>query len=157
LGFVIGPALAGLIGATFLGMALPAMVAAGISICALLLIAFLLPESRPVDVSGQPPKPFPLRRELARPYVAFMVTLSFLIYLGFNFFYTSFPVHVVRALGWDVRDTGIYFAALSLMMAIVQGPVLSFFSRRVSDVALVIAGGIVLGTSFVLLTIPSTA
>jgi MFS family permease len=156
LGFVIGPALAGLIGATALGMTLPAMVAAGISVCALAMIAFALPESRPIS-AGQPEKPFPLRSALKRPYVAFMLALYFLIYLGFNFFYTSFPVHVVRVLRWDVKDTGVYFAVLSLLMAIVQGPVLSFFSRRVSDVSLVIAGGIILGTCFVLLIVPSTA
>jgi MFS family permease len=157
LGFVIGPALAGILGGTALGMSLPAMVAAGISICALLLIAFLLPESRVVDPCQPRPGAFSLRRALERPWVAFMLALYFLIYLGFNFFYTSFPVHVVRALGWDVKDTGTYFAVLSLLMAIVQGPVLSFFSGRVSDVVLVIAGGFILGTSFVLLTIPSTA
>jgi hypothetical protein len=50
------------------GMALPAMVAAGISVCALALIALLLPESRPIDGSGQPPKPLSLRPALERPY-----------------------------------------------------------------------------------------
>jgi len=157
LGFVIGPALAGVVGGTTLGMALPAMVAAGISVCALALIGFLLPES-PAGGAVQAAKTktaFPLRRALERPYVAFMLALYFLVYLGFNFFYTSFPVHVIAALHWKVQDTGRYFAVLSLLMVIVQGPVLSFFSRRVSDVRLVIAGGIVLGTSFVLLTVPS--
>ena len=70
---------------------------------------------------------------------------------------TSFPVHVIRALHWKVQDTGNYFAVLSLLMVIVQGPVLSFLSGRVSDVALVLWGGVILGASFVLLTIPSTA
>ncbi len=154
LGFVVGPALAGLIGATALGMTLPAMVAAGISFCAILLIAFGLPETRPISTEE---KKAPLRRALERPYVAFMLVLYFLIYLGFNFFYTSFPVHVVRALHWDVRNTGNYFAALSLLMVIVQGPVLSFLTGRVSNVALVLAGGVILGSSFLLLTIPSTA
>src|SRR5256885_7183032 len=114
------------------------MVAAGISLCAILLIAFGLPESRPISTEE---KKAPLRRALDRPYVVFMLVLYFLIYLGFNFFYTSFPVHVVRALHWDVRNTGNYFAVLSLLMVIVQGPVLSFLTGRVSNVALVLAGG----------------
>ena len=42
LGFVVGPALAGVLGATALGMTLPPIVAAGISLCALLLIGFRL-------------------------------------------------------------------------------------------------------------------
>jgi DHA1 family tetracycline resistance protein-like MFS transporter len=156
LGFVVGPALAGVIGATALGMTLPAMVAAGISFCAILMIALGLPESRPISTEEKK-ETVPLRRALERPYVAFMLVLYFLIYLGFNFFYTSFPVHVVRALHWDVRNTGNYFAVLSLLMVIVQGPVLSFLTGRVSNVALVLAGGAILGSSFVLLTIPSAA
>ncbi len=155
LGFVVGPALAGFIGATALGMTLPAMIAAGISICAILIITFGLPESR--RISTEKKEAAPLRRALERPYVTFMLVLYFLIYLGFNFFYTSFPVHVVRALHWDVRNTGNYFAVLSLLMVIVQGPVLSFLTGRVSNVALVLAGGVILGSSFVCLTIPSTA
>jgi MFS family permease len=157
LGFVAGPALAGLLGATSLGMTLPAILAAGLSLCALVLIAVRLPESRPVRDESKGKGCASLRSALQRPYVLFMLVLYFLIYLGFNFFYTSFPVHVIRALHWEVRDTGTYFAVLSLLMVLVQGPVLSFFSRRVPDVALVVAGGIILGTSFVLLTIASSA
>src|SRR5205823_3415334 len=124
LGFVVGPALAGVLGATALGMTLPPIVAAGISLCALLLIGFQLPESRPArDSSSDKKDGAPLRHALQRPYIAFMIALYFLIYLGFNFFYTSFPVHVVRVLHWDVKDTGIYFAVLSLLMVVVQGPV----------------------------------
>lgn len=156
LGFVVGPALAGVLGATALGMKLPAMVAAAISIGTLLLIAFRLPESRPDGGAGQEKKE-PLAHALRRPRVAFMLALYFLIYLGFNFFYTSFPVHVVRVLHWDVKNTGVYFSVLSLMMVAVQGPLLGFVARRVSSIALVLFGGAVLGTCFVLLTIPSTA
>ncbi len=123
-----------------------------------MLIAFKLPESRPIaTAASRKENAAPLRDALRRPYVAFMLALYFLIYLGFNFFYTSFPIHVIRVLHWNVQDTGTYFSVLSLLMVMVQGPVLSFLSRRVSSVALVLAGGVVMGTCFVLLTIPSTA
>ncbi len=46
---------------------------------------------------------------------------------------------------------GIYFSVLSLMMVIVQGPVLIRASRKYSDSKLILAGSIILGTSFIVL------
>jgi MFS family permease len=47
LGFILGPALAGILGQTSLGLNLPIATALGTSIFALILIIFVLPESRP--------------------------------------------------------------------------------------------------------------
>ena len=51
LGFIIGPALAGLLGATLLGEVLPVLAAFGISAAALLLIQFGLKEVEPVAIT----------------------------------------------------------------------------------------------------------
>ena len=58
--------------------------------------------------------------------------------LGFNFFYVAFPVFAVGNLRWSVTDTGVFFAVLSLLMALVQGPVLSRLARKVADCTLVL-------------------
>jgi predicted MFS family arabinose efflux permease len=47
---------------------------------------------------------------------------------------------------------GIYFSALSLMLVVVEGPVLSHVSKYFSDSKLAIFGTVVLGSNFVLLS-----
>jgi len=163
LGFVMGPALAGVLGATVLGETLPALAALFVSLVALLLIVFKLPESRPppartsgsteaADAATPTRKPDVGFREVLRVHgVGYMLALYFLIFLGFSFFYTAFPVHACTTLGWPVSQTGIFFAALSLMMVGVQGPVLRAASRRYRDSTLILAGGIALAANFALL------
>jgi len=33
-------------------------------------------------------------------FIPYLLLLYFLIFLGFNIFYTSFPIHVISGLGW---------------------------------------------------------
>ena len=41
-----------------------------------------------------------------------------------NIFYTSFPIHVVNSLNWSVIELEVFYAVLSGIMVLVQGPVL---------------------------------
>ena len=177
LGFVVGPALAGVLGASALGAMLPVLAAIAISTVALGLIAWRLPESRPRDfvdgprpdcvgkVLGQEQRDchevqgaarLGLRAMARIPGVALLLAAHFLIYLAFNFFYVAFPVHAAATLEWSVRDVGLFFSYLSVLMVLVQGPGLTWASRRASDRALVLVGGLLLGCSF-LLFVPESA
>jgi MFS family permease len=175
LGFVLGPAIAGLLGATALGELLPVLAALGISMAATLIIAFRLPESRVCVLSGDPdlgsvrkvfgqehkacvdmkdaPK-LSLRETARLEGVPLILGIYFLVMLGFNFFYVAFPVYAVGNLRWSVTDTGIFFAVLSLLMVIVQGPILSRVARKVTDCTLVLVGGIVLAAAFAFFATP---
>ena len=75
--------------------------------------------------------------------------------MAFNFFYVAFPVHAATGLGWSLRGVGFFFSYLSVLMVVVQGPVLRAASRRVSDRALVSVGGIILACSFLLFAVES--
>jgi hypothetical protein len=77
--------------------------------------------------------------------------LYFLIFLGFNIFYTSFPIHAISGLEWTVTEIGIFFAVLSGMMVLFQGPILRKASKRFPEEKLVIIGSVILGANFVLL------
>ena len=46
---------------------------------------------------------------------------------------------------------GIFFSFLSLTMVFIQGPVLSYFSKKLPDSKLIIIGNVILGTNFILL------
>ena len=51
-----------------------------------------------------------------------------------------------------MRDVGVFFSFLSGSLVLVQGPVLGWASKRWSDVALALAGSLVLAASFVFFT-----
>jgi MFS family permease len=86
-------------------------------------------------------------------HIPYMLMLYFLIFFGFNMFYTSFPIHAIEGLNWSIATLGFFLAGLSLIMVVVSGPVLSRLSKTISDSALVVAGGVVLGFNFILLTL----
>ncbi len=176
LGFIVGPALAGLLGATALGAVVPVVAAIVISTVALALIRFGLVEVRPAAITaplepasacelyGQEPRAAydvvgegqsGLRGILARPNMAALMAVNFLVMLGFSFFYVAFPVHAVEALAWDVTGIGVYFAALSLAMIVVQGPVLAFAARHISARVLMGVGGLLLALGFAALLSPA--
>jgi MFS transporter, DHA1 family, tetracycline resistance protein len=83
-------------------------------------------------------------------FIPFLLLLYFLIFLGFNIFYTSFPIHAISGLGWTVSEMGVFFAVLSGIMVFVQDPVLRRALKRFSEEKLVIVGSLILGTNFVL-------
>ena len=118
---------AGVLGATRYGEVLPVAAALIISLVASLIIALYLPESRPcspedlperTDVSkvfGQEQRECyngsgastRARDVLALSSVPFLLLTYFFIFLGFNLFYTAFPVHAVRGLGGrSLRSAG---------------------------------------------------
>ncbi|WP_160115953.1 MFS transporter [Candidatus Halocynthiibacter alkanivorans] len=166
LGFILGPALAGLLGATLLGEMLPVLAAFLISALALLLIRFGLADVKPAPIAAhlKPPSACAVYGQdqkrsyrlecahdvpvLALPGIRGLLSINFLVMLGFSFFYAAFPVHAVQWLGWSVTDIGLYFAALSLVMVMVQGPLLSWAGQHFSDRVLMSLGGVVLSLGF---------
>jgi MFS family permease len=176
LGFILGPALAGVLGATVLAEMLPVLAAFGISFAAVFVILLMLPESKPCLMNKVPrgsvrkvlgqehkecyelsnPEKLKLKDVLKMERIPLFLILYFVIFLGFNIFYTAFPVHAVRTLNWPVTSMGIFFSILSLVMIVFQGPVLAALSRRFSEVFLTVAGSLILAVNFFLLMIPST-
>ena len=172
LGFMLGPALAGLLGATIYGEILPVFAALLIALIATLIIGFGLKESSPCTLERDPEggsvrKVFgqehkecyrikgsdqtPVRDILKLHHMPALLSVYFLVMLGFSFFYIAFPIHAVRGLQWSVTGTGTFFAVLSLLMVVVQGPVLAQASKKLSDPMLVIGGSLILSIGFAIL------
>ncbi len=175
-GFVIGPALAGVLGATPYRELVPVLAAALISLVALLIIGFFLPESNPCVFEddhqdevlqrtfGQQPqdcieaaKPIRWHLVLREPGVLLMLGLYLLIFLAFSLFYTAFPNHAVVGLGWDVVATGWFFTILSALMVLVQGPVRDRLARHLASSSLVVFGGLIMAGSFGLMLVTSSS
>ncbi|MHB8623623.1 MAG: MFS transporter [Sulfuricaulis sp.] len=178
LGFILGPAVAGVLGATAAGETLPVLAAFVISVVASLMIAWWLPETDPCvlktdpeEVSarmvlGQDHKPcFRLTGAsklsfveiLALPSVGLLLALYFLVFLAFNLFYVSFPVYAATGIHWSLTETGVFFSAMSFMLVLVQGPVLKRAAKIWSDRVLVLGGSLVLAASFPFFSSANTA
>jgi DHA1 family tetracycline resistance protein-like MFS transporter len=172
LGFILGPALAGILAGTVYGAILPVLAALLLSLVTLFVIWFLLRESRnksnPIIIPEegtirkvfaqeckdcyQPRSPIkPRFRDVFKlKHISFLLVLYFLIFLGFNVYYASFPTHAASELKWSITQLGIFYAILSGIMVFIQGPVLRKALKKFSEEKLVILGSIILGTNFVL-------
>ena len=94
----------------------------------------------------------PAFREILKlPNIPYMLGLNFLIDLSYNIFYTSFPLHAIAVLGWDLVQLSLYYTILCGFIVIVQGPVLSWASKKYPDSNLIIFGSLMLGTNYLLL------
>ena len=82
--------------------------------------------------------------------ISFLLVLYFFIFLGFNIYYTSFPIHAVVGLKWSITQMGIFYSVLSGVMILVQGPVLRKALQKFSEEKLVIIGSVILGINFTL-------
>jgi len=150
IGFIAGPALAGVLGATALGISLPIIAAIFVSLLSLGTIAFGLKDVKPKTSMPIAPERIRVQAILKLPYIPYFLVLYFLIFLGFNFFFVTFPMYVVQQLNWNVLRLGIFIAVLGGAMVIVQGPVLSKLSSRISGSALVIMGMLLLAAGLAL-------
>ncbi len=168
-GYIIGPALAGILGGTVLGFELPVLAALGVSLLAMTLVVLRLPKTQPGTaglnpqvanahkVMGQEHRDCiqPASRDkmsnidLVRlPGVAVLMVVYFLVMLAFSFFYIAFPVQAASEMKWSVQHTGAFFSVMSFFMVLVQGPVLSRVSRIWSARRLVMVGSFVLAIGF---------
>jgi MFS transporter, DHA1 family, tetracycline resistance protein len=172
LGFILGPALAGILGGTIYGAILPVLAALILSLITISVIAFLLKEYKPKTEEILVPEEGTIRKVFSQEckecysttdtkkprlqyvfklkYITFLLILYFLIFLGFNIYYAAFPTHAAKDLKWSVTQLGIFYAILSGIMVFVQGPVLRKALKKFSEEKLVIIGSVILGTNFVL-------
>jgi MFS family permease len=172
LGYIIGPAFAGILGGTILGYELPILFAMGISLLAVTLIFLVLPNPKPcptgidtnatdvLKVMGQEHRScihteastkLSSAKLIRLPGVLVFLATYFLIMLAFNFFYIAFPVQAATEMHWSVKHTGVFFSEMSLFMVVVQGFILPRLSKRWSDRRLVCVGAFVLGFGFLAL------
>ena len=172
LGFILGPALAGILGGTIYGATLPVLLALILSLVTIAVIFFMLKESKPKAEEVLVPEEGTIRKVFSQEckecysttdtkksrlqdvfklkYVPYLLVLYFLIFLGFNIYDAAFPAHAAKDLKWSVTQLGIFYAVLSGIMLFVQGPVLRKALKKFSEEKLVIIGSIILGMNFVL-------
>ena len=143
LGFVLGPALGGLLGSV--DPRLPFWVAAGLSLANAMYGLFILPESLPPERR----RAFDWRRanplgslKLLRSHpelsgLAFVVFLSNLAHAALP---ATFVLYGGYRYGWDARDVGLVLASVGVCSAIVQGAVVGPAVRRLGERRVLLTG-----------------
>jgi len=157
-GFIIGPALGGLL-AEF-GSRVPFMAAAGLSLCNFLYGYFVLPES----LAPAQRRPFEWRRanpvasllRLGRyPAILGLVAALVLIYLAGSATQSVWTFYTMLKFGWTERLVGISLAVVGLFSGLVQGGLVRVAIPRLGAARAIIIGLVCYTVGFVLFAFAS--
>ncbi|MEL6191081.1 MAG: MFS transporter [Bacteroidota bacterium] len=151
LGFVLGPALAGVLGSTAMEEMLPVLGAILISILGVMAIYFGLPDSDKKEEETEEHKHLFLSDILRMRDICILIVLYFVMFLGFNIFFSIFAVHASTTVGWEVAELGVFYSFLAFSMVLVQGPLLSWLNKFLKDLPLFLIGNVILMVSFLFL------
>jgi DHA1 family tetracycline resistance protein-like MFS transporter len=150
LGFIFGPAIGGAL--SVYGFAVPAFVAAGLSFISLLGVFLWLPESLTPEIrkklAEKKRQEFTLRNlftALRRPKVGPLLHIRFFYGLAFAAFQSIFPLFAQYQLGFDAQKTGYVLAYVGVLVVLVQGVGISWFTARISEKRLVFWSSALLG------------
>jgi DHA1 family multidrug resistance protein-like MFS transporter len=139
-GMVLGPGIGGMLGGK--SMQAPFFLSAALSILAMLLIWFLLPESLPVDkrstgVQGfRGPQLRPMWTALFGP-IGFLFVLAFLHNFAMTNFEGIFAYYAEAKFGYTSQTIGIILTVVGLVSAVVQGVLTGIATRKWGDIAVV--------------------
>ena len=143
-GFVLGPALGGLL-APF-GHAVPLLTAAGMGGANLVFAAFALREPPRHASAGAPA----MRRSavLRDPLVRKLCLVNLAFSLGVTQLETMFAFFMRDRFGYGERQVGFFLAGMAVLMGGIQGGGMRTLSARFPERTLVVAGGALLAVGF---------
>jgi DHA1 family tetracycline resistance protein-like MFS transporter len=140
IGFTIGPAIGGLLAgedpatANFLR---PALVAIALTLVAMALIAFVLPESHTAahraasSSAPEPTRPFALLR--ARPRLRRLSLASLLVTASQSMLQSIFAIWALDRFGYGPRTVGLLLFVLALVPVFVQGVLVRSLAPRLGE------------------------
>jgi DHA1 family tetracycline resistance protein-like MFS transporter len=131
LGFIMGPALSGVLAKY--SYTAPVWAAAAITLVATLMAWLWLPETvhRAAAGTGMPFRN--LAEMMRRPGLRRMLWIDFIYWFSFAIFQTTFALFVARRFGFDVSQTGYFFAAFGVLGAVIQGAAIRPIVHRLGD------------------------
>lgn len=143
LGFILGPALGGLLGG--FGLRVPYFVAAGLNFANLLYGLFVLPESLPIEnrrpFSFKRANPIGSLRALARHRVVLDLTGTMMCaFLSQMILQGVWALYNQARFGWNVRSVGLSLMVVGLGTAVVQGVLVRAIIPRLGERRMLILG-----------------
>jgi MFS family permease len=149
LGFVVGPALGGVLGGTDAGSAsllVPGLVAFAIAASMTLGTIFFLKESLPADKRAAAAAAHAqngragIFEVLRRPLMPGLLVLGFGVYIAMAMFETIFPFWAKAQFAWGPREVGLSFTYLAVVVGVMQGFVVGRLAPVFGEGRLAIAG-----------------
>lgn len=150
LGFIIGPALGGLL--SNWGYEAPAYAAAALSLVNLFLIYFLLPESlTPEKRAAEQTRPAmslgAMWQALRKPRVGPLLHIRFFFGLAFSMFQTIFALYAQYKLGLNAQTTAYVLTYVGVLSVVVQGFGVGWISARIPEKRLIFLATAVMAVS----------
>ena len=154
LGFIVGPALGGLLthpDLGTLGYQLPIFTAAGLCILAAVGVAVLLKESRVKadPAAARPPFLGGVHDAVANPVVSRVLLVTLIYMAGFSGMESTFGFWTEARYGWGAREVGLSFMAVGVVSVICQGFLAGRLARRFGEARVLAAGCLIFGTGLV--------
>jgi DHA1 family tetracycline resistance protein-like MFS transporter len=145
LGFIIGPALGGLVAGNEIATAdleMPGLIAAGLSLAAFLGVVLLLPESLPAAARARPRRSrlAVFQAALGRPVLPRLLAVFFLVILAFAGMESTFALWAMRQYAWGPAQIGYVFTYVGLLSAAMQGGLIGPLTRRFGEERLLMGG-----------------
>lgn len=137
IGFMIGPALGGMLAG--IDLRLPVFATAIASLLVALVAIFALPESLPqhkrtTRLAMENLHPVRVIVDaFRRPELRGLLTTLVLLTIPFTFFASNFSVLAIDAVSWNATQIGFLLAVIGVLDIIVQGGVLSFLLPRIGE------------------------
>ena len=154
-GFILGPALGGLLYGLESGHMIPALVAGSLSFLAFLFTVFLLEEPTRKKEMGSPVKFLQALPQVAKsPAVLIICGVQMMYLILFSGFETTFSIFTHRLFQFSIQDNSLLFFYIGFLALIFQGYLSRKASSKIKSVTLF--GLVVLSASYILLGINNT-
>lgn len=143
-GFMLGPAIGGILAGNdehTANFVLPAAVSAALSLVAISLVYFMLPESHSAEhrtTRNEPRAKHPLRLLRERPTLRFIVSSAFLVTCSQAILESIFAIWAMNKFGFGPRSVGIVLFFLAFIPVLMQGGLVRVLVPRFGEVRLAI-------------------
>jgi DHA1 family tetracycline resistance protein-like MFS transporter len=155
LGFVFGPAFAGLLSGTRLGVHLPFLVAAALSLVASILVVAWLPETLPREhrdrAARDDSRGHALLDALRTDGLRSVLAIAFLAMCGFAMMESTFSLLVHARFGFDQRAVGYLFGFVGVLIVLYQAGLVRLVAKRMPERVALAAGLVLMATALYLL------
>lgn len=156
LGMVLGPGLAGILAERSLSV--PFFLASGLSIAALIMIIFTLPEperkSQPPAVTGQHASRLGQMFQALVGPIGVLYLMVFLLTFGLTNFESVFGLYAVDRYAYTPKQVGLVLTTIGLISALMQGVATGPVTRRFGEVKVIKASLLGSAVGFYILTLP---
>jgi MFS family permease len=140
LGFVLGPAMGGLL-STY-SLALPGFAAAGLSLVNLVGASLLLPEPIQRSRAARSGRLAALAEELGKPGIRRLIVVYFLVILAFSAMEATYAFLAQYRYGLRDREVAWVFAYIGVLVVVVQGGLIGPLTRRLGEKRLLVLGAV---------------